>query len=53
MILHLFTLLFVTLKLVGIIDWRWLFVLAPSLIPIGIALVALFIAGCAAVITSR
>lgn len=32
MILHLFTLLFVGLKLTDVIDWSWPVVLAPSLL---------------------
>jgi hypothetical protein len=34
--LSLLTLLFIGLKLGGIIDWSWWLVLAPTLIPIGI-----------------
>ena len=39
MILHLFTLLFVGLKLGGIIDWSWWLIFAPSIAVFVIALV--------------
>jgi len=35
-------LLFVALKLLGVITWPWLWVLAPLWIPVGILLVAAF-----------
>nr|WP_325231034.1 hypothetical protein [uncultured Oscillibacter sp.] len=35
---------FVVLKFIGVIDWRWGWVLAPLWIPILIALVVLFFA---------
>jgi hypothetical protein len=48
MIFHLFTLLFVALKLLGAIDWPWLAVLAPSIAAFALAymilLIGLFVA---------
>ena len=35
----LLTIVFVTLKLIGKIDWSWWWVLSPSLIPLAIVLV--------------
>jgi hypothetical protein len=34
---------FITLKLCGIIDWSWIYVLAPILTPLFIALICLII----------
>lgn len=47
--LGLLTLIFVTLKLCGVIDWGWAFVLAPSLVPccfVGLVLCAIGIHFC-------
>jgi hypothetical protein len=41
----LLTIVFVTLKLTKYIDWSWWWVLSPALIPIGLLLVILIIAG--------
>lgn len=40
-----FTLLFVAMKLMGYIDWSWIWVLSPVWIPIAIVIVAGFISG--------
>jgi len=42
-ILDVLTVVFIVLKLVGVVNWSWLWVLAPTLIPLGIILVVLFI----------
>lgn len=42
--------LFVALKLIGVIHWSWLWVLAPFWIPLAIALGVLFIVGVIATI---
>ena len=34
------TLIFIVLKLVGVIDWSWWWVLSPTLIPIGLFIVS-------------
>jgi hypothetical protein len=39
----LLSLVFITLKLLGVINWSWLWVLAPVWIPITIAIVILII----------
>lgn len=39
--LNLMTLLFITLKLCGVIDWQWVFVLMPSLVLIPVFSVTL------------
>ena len=44
-ILDVLTVVFVVLKLVGVITWSWWWVLAPTLIPLGIILSVLFIVG--------
>lgn len=44
MVLHLFTLLFVLLKLLGIITWSWLLVLAPSITAVVLAVLVLVLA---------
>ena len=41
--LGLLTLLFIGLKLTGYITWSWIWVLAPLWIPMGIALLVLFV----------
>lgn len=41
--LELLTIVFVVLKLLGYIDWSWWWVLAPTLIPLGIVILALVI----------
>lgn len=50
MILHLFTLLFVGLKLTAFIDWSWWLVLAPSLVHVAAVIIAAVIV---AAVTSR
>lgn len=40
----LLTIVFITLKLTGYIDWSWFWVLSPLLIPIVVILVFIFIA---------
>ena len=42
-ILDVLTVVFIVLKLVKVITWSWWWVLAPTLIPLGIILVVLFI----------
>ena len=39
------TLIFIVLKLVGIVDWPWLIVLSPTLISIAIGLLIFFCFG--------
>jgi hypothetical protein len=41
--LHMFTLAFVVLKLMGYIGWSWWLVLAPSLVGIAVLLLALIV----------
>lgn len=43
-------LLFIALKLIGVIHWSWVWVLAPFWIPLAIALGVLFIVGVIATI---
>ncbi len=40
----LLTIVFIVLKLVGVISWSWLWVLSPIWIPIGIGLILYIIA---------
>ncbi len=51
------TIIFVVLKLVGVIDWSWVWVLAPFWITVAISLVfsliALLIVAIAAIIVSK
>jgi hypothetical protein len=51
------TIIFVVLKLVGVIDWAWVWVLAPFWISVAISLVfsliALLIVAIAAIIVSK
>ena len=42
--LPLLTVILVTLKLTGVIDWSWVWVTSPIWIPIALALLILFIA---------
>lgn len=53
MIWHLFTLLFVGLKLLGVIDWSWWLVLLPSIIALAIALLLACFAFICVFITAR
>lgn len=39
----LLTIVFIVLKLIGVIEWSWLWVLAPSWIPLAIVLIILLI----------
>ena len=39
------TLIFITLKLCKIIDWSWLWVLAPTLIPLAIFILSAMVVG--------
>lgn len=43
--LGLLCIVFIVLKLIGVIAWSWLWVLSPILIPIGLALLWLIIVG--------
>ena len=45
----LLTIVFITLKLIGKIDWSWLWVLAPLWIPLSILVIILIIVGIIAV----
>lgn len=47
------TVIFVVLKLVGVINWSWLWVLAPIWIPLGIILVIGFIIAIIKVVLKR
>lgn len=51
--LGLLTIVFITLKLVGVINWSWWWVLSPILIPWAIFLVILVIAGIVILIVKR
>lgn len=44
---------FIVLKLIGVIDWSWWWVLAPFWIPVAIFLVAIVIIGAVALIRAR
>lgn len=44
------TLLFITLKLTGVITWSWFWVLSPILIPLIVLIALVIIAGIVAVI---
>lgn len=44
-LIHALTLVFVALKLTGTIDWSWWWVVSPSLISFGFAIVLLAILG--------
>jgi hypothetical protein len=46
------TLIFVVLKLVGVISWSWWWVLSPLWISFGLGLVILFFVGLIFVVTS-
>lgn len=46
------TLLFIALKLTGVVAWSWMWVLAPLWIPWLVILIILFIAGAALVISA-
>lgn len=39
------TIVFVVLKLTGVIDWKWVWVLAPTLIPLALIVVGLLLIG--------
>ena len=43
--IDLITIVFVVLKLTGVIDWSWWWVLSPLLIPIGLLIVVLIVFG--------
>lgn len=47
----LLTILFIALKLTGVIDWSWFWVLSPILIPISIVVLVLIIIGMLTIIT--
>lgn len=44
---------FIVLKLCGVIDWSWLWVLAPFWIPLAVALIALAIVLIASAVKGR
>ena len=48
----LLTIVFIVLKLIGKIDWSWWWVLSPSLISIGLALVFLLVVGTVALVAA-
>lgn len=39
----LLTIVFITLKLMGVIGWSWFWVLSPLIIPIGITLIIMLV----------
>lgn len=39
------TIVFIVLKLTGVIDWKWVWVLAPTLIPLALVVVCLLLIG--------
>lgn len=39
------TIVFIVLKLTGVIDWKWVWVLAPTLVPLALVVVGLLILG--------
>ena len=39
------TIVFIVLKLTGVIDWKWVWVLAPTLIPMALIVVGLLLIG--------
>lgn len=39
------TIVFIVLKLTGVIDWKWVWVLAPTLIPLALIVVGLLLIG--------
>lgn len=39
------TIVFIVLKLNGVIDWKWVWVLAPTLIPLALVVVCFLILG--------
>ena len=39
------TIVFIVLKLAGVIDWKWVWVLAPTLIPMALIVVGLLLIG--------
>lgn len=41
----LLTIVFIVLKLLGIIDWEWIWVLAPIWIPLSLVLIGLLLGG--------
>lgn len=47
------TVIFVVLKLVGVISWPWLWVLAPIWIPLGIILLISFVIAIVKVVLKR
>ncbi len=51
--LGLLTIVFVTLKLLGKIDWNWFWVLSPVIIPIPILLLIIVFAVVMAVVTGQ
>lgn len=46
-------LLFIALKLIGIIDWPWVFVLLPFIISAGLVVMVLIVMLIAALVASR
>lgn len=51
--LSMLTVLFIGLKLTGYITWSWLWVLAPTWIPLALALAALTVFGLLALFTQN
>jgi len=51
--LHILTLIFVVLKLCGVINWKWIFIIMPSLISIGLTILIIAIILIIAVITKK
>ena len=46
-------LIFITLKLIGLIDWSWWWVLAPLWVQLVLVLVMLMVAGGVAILTHK
>ena len=47
------TIVFIVLKLTGVIDWKWVWVLSPALIPLALIVVCLLLIGLGTYINSK
>ena len=47
------TIVFIVLKLTGVIDWKWVWVLSPALIPLALIVVAFLLIGIVTYIDSK
>jgi len=51
--MHILTIVFIVLKLCGVIGWNWIYVILPSIISITLTIIVIIIATIVLVVTNK